>query len=147
MESSRNTQITHVNIRHDLLVSLVEQNLLQNDSKSVHISVVRSVCTIMCLWPSLCMFWLYGVVNKIQIIKKKHLFNLLTFSLTCLKVSHTDGPLAAFRGGPFCVSGENHLIFKDIVTPSHTGFQSQTCLKNFNQCIVFCKWVSRMILT
>ncbi len=29
MESSRNTQITHVNIRHDLLVSLVEQNLLQ----------------------------------------------------------------------------------------------------------------------
>ncbi len=52
------------------LCHLLNRICCRNDSKSVHISVVRSVCTIMCLWPSLCMFWLYCLVNKIQIIKK-----------------------------------------------------------------------------
>ncbi len=52
------------------LFHLLNRICCRNDSKSVHISVVRSVCTIMCLWPSLCMFWLYCLVNKIQIIKK-----------------------------------------------------------------------------
>ncbi len=67
------------------LFYLLNRICCRNDSKSVHISVVRSVCTIMCLWPSLCMFWLYCLVNKIQIIKKLHFFNLLTFSLPASK--------------------------------------------------------------
>ncbi len=130
------------------LCHLLNRICCRNDSKSVHISVVRSVCTIMCLWPSLCMFWLYGVVNKIQIIKKKHLFNLLTFSLTCLKVSHTDGPLAAFRGGdPLCLRWESLNIQGHCHSLAYRLSITKHVLKNFNQCIVFCKWVSRMILT
>ncbi len=79
MERSRNTLITHVHVRYDLWFHLWNRLCCRNDSKSVHISVLRSVCLIMCLWLSLWMFWLYCVVNKIQIIKK-----CLTFSLTCL---------------------------------------------------------------
>ncbi len=62
------------------LFHLMNRICCRNDSKSVHISVVRSVCTIMCLWPSLCMFWLYCLVHKIQIIKK-YFFSISSHSL------------------------------------------------------------------
>ncbi len=75
------------------LFHLLNRICCRNDSKSVHISVVRSVCTIMCLWPSLCMFWLYGLVNKIQIIKKKK-FSISSHSL--LSRSHTVRFLIVF---------------------------------------------------
>ncbi len=83
------------------LFHLLNRICCRNDAKSVHISVVRSVCTIMCLWPSLCMFWLYCLVNKIQIIKK-YIFSIASHSLLPASKSQSpDGPLAAFRGGPF----------------------------------------------
>ncbi len=71
MERSRNTLITHVHVRYDLWFHLWNRLCCRNDSKSVHISVLRSVCLIMCLWLSLWMFWLYCVVNQIQIILKQ----------------------------------------------------------------------------
>ncbi len=70
MERSRNSLITHVHVRYDLWFHLLNRLCCRNDSKSVHISVLRSVCLIMCLWLSLWMFWSCCVVNKIQIIKK-----------------------------------------------------------------------------
>ncbi len=62
------------------MIYLLNRICCRNDSKSVHISVVRSVCTIMCLWPSLCMFWLYCLVgldnNSISICIAIYIFSI-----------------------------------------------------------------------
>ncbi len=71
IHGNKQTHLNNTQYQVWFLFHLLNRICCRNDSKSVHISVVRSVCTIMCLWPSLCMFWLYCLVNKILIKKKK----------------------------------------------------------------------------
>ncbi len=118
------------------------ESVFRDDTKSVHVSVVRSVCSVMCLWPLLCIFWFYCVVNKIQTIKNP-IFSIPSHSF--LPASQSQSHWWAIRGGPFVSQVWISKYSWPLSLPRLRLSNTKHVLQNLNQYIVFCEWFSRMI--